>query len=88
MKEKTIADIQKAIGLLNKQKADLPEYSFFGDNNWALVDAQLDLIEGDEDYDTVLKNYDLTDLQESELYTARKWLDGAIDNEEFFATLE
>ena len=44
-------EIDRQIAGLKNQKAGLPEFTVFGDNNWAKADAQLDILEGKKDMD-------------------------------------
>jgi len=40
----TIEQIDKMIGLLKIQRTMLPAVSFFGTNNWNVIDSQLDVL--------------------------------------------
>ena len=42
---KTDADLDKAIAMIQADKAGLPEYSFFGDPNWKIADAQIAILQ-------------------------------------------
>lgn len=85
MKNKSI---EVALDKLNALKKRLPEYNAFGDNNHAIINAQLDMIENYEELDVLVDHYELTDMQESDLYTTQEWLNGEITDEEFFETLD
>ncbi len=37
-------EIEKEIREIEAEKARLPEFSFFGDNNWATMDAQIEIL--------------------------------------------
>ena len=41
----TDEDIDNLIKVLRKEKAEIAEYSFFGDPNWQIADAQIELCE-------------------------------------------
>lgn len=62
---------------LEKMKKGLPEYSAFGDNNWANIDAQIDILLG----------ADLGDYEDSDEYNsaeeAEMWLNGEIEEDLF-----
>jgi len=64
MKTRTQKEINSMISKLKKYKLTVPHHSFFGDNNWAAIDIQLDVLEGiytDED-----EVYDLSELDEED----------------------
>lgn len=37
--------IKEAIEKLKKLKTNIPEYSFFGDNNWKRIDSEVEILE-------------------------------------------
>ena len=88
MKYPTTEDRLEAIKKLQELKSNLLKYSAFGSNNHILIDAQLDLIEDAKDCDSVLNDYGLDNLQESELCNTMKWLSGNLSKKEFFGSLE
>jgi hypothetical protein len=53
MAQRTQAEIDRQIDGLLKMKDTLPEFSFFGDNNWQLIDIQIEVLKGDLDADEV-----------------------------------
>lgn len=70
---KSVEEIQKQIEGLKKMKNTLPEYNFFGDNNWVSIDVQLDILEGVKDYDDY--ENDEPDIERA-AYDADEWLNG------------
>ena len=44
-KEATENEVRKCIELLEADRRDIPEYSFFGDPNWKVLDAQIEILE-------------------------------------------
>jgi len=42
---KTEQEIREMIQKLNKEKDNLPQHSAFGDDNWAIIDGQRDVLE-------------------------------------------
>lgn len=94
-KIRTQAEINIQIEGLKKEKESLPQFSSFGDNNWDLIDAQLDILEGKKiasDFDQLQEDGDTYDLDEQErnsiildaVETAEDWLCGKI-NENLFS---
>ena len=44
-KEATEDEIKNCITLLKKDREEIPEYSFFGDPNWKVLDAQIEILQ-------------------------------------------
>jgi len=62
---------------LEKLKSTLPEFTLFGDNNWKTINMQIDIINGNDDYE----NYVEADTEvEMAAYDAEQWLMGEIDS--------
>lgn len=75
---RTSKEIQDKIDKLVNERNNLPEYNFFGDNNWVIIDTEIDILEGKIiDYDEI---YDMEDdLGESgvsDCITALDWVNG------------
>lgn len=69
---RTPEEVLRQIEGLKKLKESLPQFSFFGDNNWEPIDAQLNILESRntyEDYDAV-EDGEI----ESAAYQAEQWL--------------
>ena len=75
--ERTKEEIKRQVEGLQKMKKTLPQYSFFGDDNWAGIDAQLDVIEG-------IREPDDFESDSDEIYSmaqqAEDWLNGSKDD--------
>ena len=52
MKNRTPEEITRQIEGLKKMKTTIPERSHFGDENWAQIDAQLDILEDKAELDS------------------------------------
>lgn len=50
---RTETEKQEMISKLESQKEVLPEFSFFGDNNWNQIDAAIDVIQNNLDSDEI-----------------------------------
>ena len=46
MQKPTRQQIDAEIAKLKAERDTLPEFSFFGDPNWVIIDAQIDILEG------------------------------------------
>ena len=68
---RTAEEIKKQIDGLKKMRETLPEYSFFNDNNWEKIDAQIAIVSGKEMYSYY---EDADDAVESSAYDADAWL--------------
>lgn len=42
---KTDEDIDRLIAILRKERGEIAEYSLFGDPNWQMIDAQIEICE-------------------------------------------
>lgn len=78
---RTETEKQEMISKLEGQKEVLPEFSFFGDNNWNQIDAAIDVIENDLDSDEIYDKYEFESDVVDYAHVVREWLDGA-DNED------
>ena len=77
---RTQKEKQRQIEGLKNQKKTLPEFSFFGDNNWNTIDAMISMLMGItsyEDYEDDEPNVEL------EAYRCKNWLDGDIEEDLF-----
>lgn len=90
MKKRTQDEINIQIEGLKKDKERLPQFSFFGDNNWDSIDAQLDILEGhkiasDFDDDEIIEEDEIAEnsaIREA-AERAEDWLEGRIDDNLF-----
>lgn len=86
---RTKEEITKQIEGLKLMKEKLPEFSFFGDNNWEQIDAQLDILEltkepGDFYIDETSEEFeDGNNGVYNEAEKAEQWLNGEIDEDLF-----
>ncbi len=82
MKLRTPAEIERQINGLKAEKETLPEFSFFNDNNWERIDAQLDVLEGLKEPDDFYIDETSDEYEEgdNEVYfaavAADEWMDG------------
>ena len=80
---KTNEEIRLMIERLEEEKETIPEFSFFGDNNWQMYDTAIrSLKERWSESDLNLQEFE-DDQEESLAFSAVQWLDGKIDDEEF-----
>lgn len=88
---RTQAEIDFQIAGLKKERETIPQFSFFGDNNWDIIDAQLDILEGRKiasDFDQPQEGDEL-DCPEIEyeileaVERTEDWLEGEIDEDLF-----
>ena len=76
-------EIRLMIERLEEEKETIPEFSFFGDNNWQMYDTAIrSLKERWSESDLNLQEFE-DDQEESLAFSAVQWLDGKIDDEEF-----
>lgn len=73
-------DINKAISKFKKVKEDTPEISGFGENNWNVLDAMVEmLIKKDVDVTKICEKYELYKSgEESECENVSDFLTGVI----------
>jgi hypothetical protein len=75
-------EIDSMVQKLSDLKKTLPQYSFFGDNNWEAIDEQMHVIKNDIDQDEIYEgNHD--DNVENAAISAYQWLNGEIEEDEF-----
>lgn len=76
---KTQEEIKKEIEALKTIRPKVRPHSMFGDDNLAMLDAQVDVLENDLDNDDIYDRYDHAGaseyILEGALY-ARQWIDG------------
>lgn len=84
---RTQEEINRQIEGLKNQKEALPEYSQLGTPNWAMADAQIDILKGGDIADYELEEWDDQEGDEGEIYRAAEeavdWLDEANDGDLF-----
>ena len=86
---KTQEEINLQIEGLKNSKKTLPQFSMFGDDNWAKIDAQLDVLEGKKDPDDFYVDETAEEFEEgdNDVYTAAEdaemWMDGNYDGDLF-----
>ena len=80
---RTPEETQKQIDGLESMKKWLPEFSFFGDNNWKTIDDQISILKGDNDADSLAEEYDEEEKDSSPLFDVEYWMDGSSDNDLF-----
>ena len=80
---KTNEEIRLMIERLEEEKETIPEFSFFGDNNWQMYDTAIRALKEQwSESDLNLQEFK-DDQEESFAFSAVQWLDGKIDDEEF-----
>ena len=82
MTTKTQEEIKKEIEALKTVRPKVKPYSFFGDDNLAQLDAQIEVLEQDLDSDDISDRYDHAGISEeivSAAFDARNWRDGESD---------
>ncbi len=67
--------IKVEIDKLKKIKEVFPHHSFFGDDNYAVIDAQIDVLENDLDENEVSDKYDMGHEYDAAILVVY-WLDG------------
>ncbi len=80
--ERTKKELDNVIKSINSQRERLPEYSFFGDNNWEKLEEEIRYVEH------YIKNGYLPDFDEDiDAYDCYEWLNGE-DNEYYIDCME
>lgn len=80
MAKRTQKEIDRQVAGLNKQRASLPNFSFFGDDNWKPIEMQIRIIQGK----ARAENYeDENDRIASMALDAEEWLNGESDDDLF-----
>jgi len=78
---RTLEEKQRQIEGLQKERESLPEYSYFGDNNWEAIDAVILMLKGRMTY----SNYENDEYHiESAAHSCEEWLNGD-SNEDLFS---
>ncbi|MCA9749499.1 MAG: hypothetical protein KC414_10365 [Romboutsia sp.] len=83
---RTQSEIDRQIEGLEKMRENLPEFNYFGDNNWEGIDTQLSIIRGEsilEDYENMDEDADEEDNIYQAAFEADGWLYGQV-NEDLF----
>lgn len=76
---KTQEQINAQIEGLQKMKESLPEFNFFGENNWLPIDAQIDILNGGDYEDYQDEDYSI----ESAADKAKDWLESDYEEDLF-----
>lgn len=79
MSHKTNEQINDEINALKTLKPTVRQFTAFGDDNHAAIDAQLDVLEGRLDHDDVYDIYGQPDDEDGEDFLERYVLDAAIE---------
>ena len=77
---RTPDEVLRQIEGIRKQRERLPEHNFFGDDNYAAFDAQIEILQGSKTYDDYEDDESYT---ETEAYRAKEWLEGNSDEDLF-----
>jgi len=70
-REEALAEAKK----LREMKPKVRQFSFFNDDNWAQIDAQIKVLEDDMDEDDIYGN-EWDQGEESAAMSTRLWMDG------------
>lgn len=76
---KTKEEVKKEIEALKAVRPKIVPRSIFGDDNLAMLDAQVNVLEDDMDDDDIYDRYDHADVSEHVLegaIDARRWING------------
>jgi len=76
---RTQEEIDIQIAGLEKMKNSLPEFNYFGENNWLPIDAKIDILSGGSYDDYADEEYNI----ESAADSARDWLEYDVDEDLF-----
>jgi len=85
---RTKEEKDQMVEAIKRQKADLPEFSMFGDANWEQADAQIRVIQEDLNEDEIRDEWDDTEDDEddngvvSAALDAESWMLGDMDSED------
>ena len=81
---RTPEQIQRQIDGLLAMKTWLPQNSLFGDDNWRIIDEQVQILKGESTFEELENVYD-EDEESSpcSLWDAEGWLEGEIDEDLF-----
>lgn len=76
--KRTQDEIAVQIAALKLERKSLPERSVFGTNNWSMIDAKLDILEGRSDWDLTSDEAEeeFGDEGVMELEMVESWMDG------------
>ena len=77
--KRTQNEIDVQIAALKLERKSLPERSMFGTNNWSIIDATLDILEGRSDWDLTSDEAmeEFGDEGVMELEMVEAWMGGA-----------
>lgn len=78
---RTLVERNEMISLLEGRKEKAPHYSFFGDDNHAQLDAQIQVVEEEMDSDQVDEEWNPDEVYDmnNAATLAANWLDGDDD---------
>lgn len=76
---RTPEQINNEINALRTLKPTVPEFTHFGDNNHAAIDAQLDVLEGGLSEDDVYDIYGQPEDEDGQDFLDQNVLDAALD---------
>lgn len=83
---KTQEEVKKQIAVLIKIKPKVPQYSAFGDDHWAAIDAQIKVLEEDMDNSDIENEFELEEGVALNIVTAaldaRQWIDGESEEDD------
>lgn len=80
---KTNREIALMVERLLEEKETLPEYSFFGDNNWRMYDTAIKALKEQWSETDLNKQHFEDDQEENLAFSAVQWLNEEIDDEDF-----
>lgn len=80
---RTKDEIQKQVDGLESQKDWLPEWSKFGNHNWAMIDAQVAILEGDAKEEDYADECEDDDEMKMALIDVEQWMSGDSDDDLF-----
>ena len=73
----TPEEVQAEIKKLKEMKPKVRHHTGFGDDNWAAIEADIDVLTNDLDQDTIYDLYGESDYELESCLYARDWLDGS-----------
>lgn len=77
-------EIERQVAGLQAEKESLPQYNYFGGNNWALFDLMIAILKGEETYQPMDEDDEDYDEELDQAgYEASEWLAGYIQDDLF-----
>lgn len=82
---RTPEQIQRQVSGLLAMKSWLPQFSLFGDNNWRVIDEQVQIIKGESTFEEIEDAYIKEGFESApfNLYDAEAWLNEEVDEDVF-----